>query len=68
LNTPERLKLKQIENFFVSEWFIIKEWWRWSHRKVVSKETNRAYNYPVHQGKVKKEYHKELLKFYKFNT
>ncbi len=43
LSSPEKLSLKQIENFFLSEKFTIKEW-RWSHKKLTSIKTNKAYN------------------------
>jgi predicted RNA binding protein YcfA (HicA-like mRNA interferase family) len=63
LNAPETLVLSKIENFLASEWFEIKEW-RGSHRKIIHREKNITYIYPVHGNDTKGVYKKVLSKMY----
>lgn len=62
LNNPEKISLKKIENFLISEWFEIK-FWKWSHKKI--KKNDIIYIYPVHNNDCLDIYKKRLSKIYK---
>ena len=64
LELPSKLSLSKIENFLLSEWFEIKSN-RWSHRKIVHRDKNIIYIYPVHNWETKDVYKKYLSKIYK---
>lgn len=61
---PQNVNYFDIEKLFNNENYIIKNWWKWSHKMIIHKETKKYVTIAIHNNDCKIKYKRKLKEFY----
>ncbi len=63
LENPKSLKYRDIQKLFEQGNYSI-DWWKWSHRKIIHKKSNKIMVIPIHNNDINPVYKRKLRDFY----